>query len=325
MNISDTLDFALGQLEGDAAIQATHQHESDPAFAFQVDRLSLAIGSLLEVDDHAYDPPAGLAERTKVFVETEIARRATTIDFPVSRPRFRREDLAVAATIFLASMIALAPAILKGRERWTRAGCQNNLQKVGMRLHQYAAVNGAYPFVASDEEVPYAGTIVCRLNDAGFPIEPRDLVCPCSGSSKDCPERVPHLSEVAETMKSSNEAGCRMFGTNDYAFNVGTYPSPSDHAKSKAGPLPALASHAIPIIADRPAFHSGVVLEGNSPNHAGQGQNVLFADGHSSFHPTRKVSAADDDLFLNQHNRPGYGVSPEDASLIPAVFRVRAD
>jgi prepilin-type processing-associated H-X9-DG protein len=124
----------------------------------------------------------------------------------------------------------------------------------------------------------------------------------------------------------SHDEGCRMMAQNDYAFHVGHYPSAMAYAdpKGKAGPLSLRASHTIPLVADRPAFHSGEILEGNSPNHGGQGQNVLFADGHSAWHNTRKVTPVDNDLFLNHFNRPAYGVTPEDAVLMPAVFKVQA-
>ncbi len=86
--------------------------------------------------------------------------------------RFGFGDFAMAATIFLASLLALAPAVLRGKERWGRAACLNNLQKVGVRLHQYAALNHAYPFVDSEEQVPHAGAILCRLKEAGLPDRP---------------------------------------------------------------------------------------------------------------------------------------------------------
>ncbi len=327
MNTSESLDFVLGQLDEDAADRWRLERDSDPDLAHRLDRLGHSIRSLLDHEDEAFEPPPGLARRTLEFVANESREaRPGVLEFRPRLFRLRLEDLAVAATIFLASLLALAPAILKGRERWGRAACQNNLQKVGMRLHQYAAIKDAYPFVSTDEEVPHVGTIICRLNDAGFPIDPKDLLCPCSGSNCGTAQCVPSLSKVAETMKVSPEEGCRMIGANDYAFNVGNYESASLHADptAKAGPLRAIASHAIPIISDRPAFNSGQVLEGNSPNHGGQGQNVLFADGHSSWHNSRRVTPADNDLFLNNDNRPAYGVSPEDAVLMPAIFRVLA-
>jgi prepilin-type processing-associated H-X9-DG protein len=326
MNASDLLDFALNKLDSDDSARAAREFEADPGLADRADRLASALPTFLD-DGDAYDPPPGLARRTLAFVETESRiRRPSILEFNPARMRFRREDLAVAATIVFASVLALAPAVLRGRERWGRAACQSNLQKVGMRLHQYAAINHAYPFVSCDEEVPHVGTIICRLNDAGFPINPGDLQCPCSGSNCAKEGTIPPLSQVAKTMKESPEAGCKMIGANDYAFHIGNYPSPTVYTdpKGKAVPLSAFASHAIPIVADRPAFNEGEVLRGNSPNHAGQGQNVLFADGHSAWHNSRQVTPADNDLFLNQFNRPAYGIGPEDAVLIPAVFRVQA-
>ncbi len=109
---------------------------------------------------------------------------------------------------------------------------------------------------------------------------------------------------------------------NDYAFHIGHYPSPG--GSSKAGPLrPDAAHQAIPILADRPGFDpSGAIHHGNSPNHGGQGQNVLFADGHAAWLPSRWVSPADSDLYLNNANRPAYGLGPEDAVLMPASLRI---
>jgi prepilin-type processing-associated H-X9-DG protein len=134
---------------------------------------------------------------------------------------------------------------------------------------------------------------------------------------------VPELSEVREAMKASPNGACKLLH-NDFAFHIGHYPTP--HATSKPGPLrPESGLQAIPILADRPGFDaSGAIHHGNSPNHGGQGQNVLFADGHAAWLSSRWVSPADTDLYLNNANRPAYGLGPQDAVLMPASLRINS-
>jgi prepilin-type processing-associated H-X9-DG protein len=323
MNASDMLDYALGRLEGDDAERAAREVESDPATAERAERLARSLDLLLDDGEDAYVPPPGMARRTLDFVERAARERPAVLELAPAPRRFGLGDFAMAATIFLASLLALAPAVLRGKERWGRAACMNNLQKVGVRLHQYAALNHAYPFVDSEEEVPHAGAILCRLNEAGFPIDPRDLRCPSSESGATL-DRVPRYAEVAERQKVSPQEACRLVD-NDYAFHIGHY-LPSS-ARAKAGPLrPDAAHQAIPIAGDRPGFDRslGLIRDGNSPNHGGQGQNVLYADGHASWLGSRWVSPTDKDLYLNEADRPAYGLNPDDAVLMPAGFRVNS-
>ncbi len=319
MNAPDMIDFALGQLEGDDASQASLEVQSDPALAERIDRLGLGIRRMLDDDPNDTNPPKGLAERTIAFVETSIRERASIIEFVPRRPRVRREDFAVAATIFLASLLALAPAILRGRERWGRAACTNNLHKVGMRLNQYAAMNQSYPFVSTDDDLPHVGAFVCKLSEAGLPLEPMDLACPCSGSDCGKAASLPHRSAICDAMKRSHDEGSKML-KNDFAFHVGYRRG----LNGDPGPVPAHPQHATPILADQPTYSpDGDILPGNSPNHAGRGQNVLFADGHVAWHDNRWVSPDDNDLYLNNENRPAYGTGPADSVLMPSVFKVK--
>jgi prepilin-type processing-associated H-X9-DG protein len=326
MNASEMLDFALGQLEGDAAEQATREAETDPALGARLERLQGAITTLLD-DGRASEPvPSNLSARTLAFVHAQSRPKPTVLEFAPTRKRFRAEDLAVAAAIFLASLLALTPAIIRGRERWGRAACNYNLQQVGMRLHQYAALNNTYPFVSPEEDVPHAGAILCRLNERGFPIDPKNLRCPSTGSEAGDRSRIPSLTEVADRLKQDpNCVNCKMLD-NDYAFHVGNYNEVEGTLghRGKPHPLPARPIHSIPIIGDQPAFDEyGEILAGNSPNHGGQGQNVLYADGHTAWHSSRYVSPADSDMYLNRAQKTGYGIGPEDTVLMPAALRIK--
>ena len=62
------------------------------------------------------------------------------------------------------------------------------------------------------------------------------------------------------------------------------------------------------------------ILDGNSPNHSGRGQNVLFSDLHVGWHSTRRLGPHDADMFLNDERRPGPGVRLMDAALLPGLF-----
>jgi len=60
-----------------------------------------------------------------------------------------------------------------------------------------------------------------------------------------------------------------------------------------------------------PAF--GVI--GNSRNHEGKGQNVLFGDGHVRFATIRTVGYRGDDIFLNRERKVAAGLGAQDAVL----------
>ena len=51
-------------------------------------------------------------------------------------------------------------------------------------------------------------------------------------------------------------------------------------------------------------------------------QSVRLADGHATWLSSRRVSAADSDLYLNNARRPAYGLGPQDSVLMPASLRV---
>jgi hypothetical protein len=73
----------------------------------------------------------------------------------------------------------------------------------------------------------------------------------------------------------------------------------------------------VPVLADRPPFdHPGAeLLEGNSPNHGGTGQNVLYLGGNVRFAKNRMVGLNGADIYLNRNRRLGVGVDERDIPL----------
>jgi len=314
MNSEDLLDYSLGLLDGQARELVEREAAGNPVLAKRIDRLGQAVHQLLD-DGEPAEPPAGLAWRTVAFVAQNRHRRRGLRDFvPVVVP-FRLADVAVAAGIFLAGLLTLIPAAHRGRLQKDQLGCVFNLQQLGLGLGQYANTNHVYPYAPPECPAAHAGAFAFMLHDAGLLPDRAALDCPCNGR---CPEPspLPDFPTVCEIQKKTPDRYVRMVGW-DYAYHVGYHQS-----TGKLGPMVAVFSAYLPILADRPP-HDGRsrILDGNSPNHRRRGQNVLYTDGHVLWHNTRRLSPRDPDMFLNAEHRPAPGVSQEDAALVPGPFR----
>jgi prepilin-type processing-associated H-X9-DG protein len=67
-------------------------------------------------------------------------------------------------------------------------------------------------------------------------------------------------------------------------------------------------------MADRPPFREKACgARQNSPNHGGQGQNVLFTDGHVEFLTQPTFAGAN--IYLNRKGQARAGVSNDDNPL----------
>ena len=72
------------------------------------------------------------------------------------------------------------------------------------------------------------------------------------------------------------------------------------------------------MLADQPNHEGLRINEGNSLNHGGRGQNVLFGDGSVKWYRTRQVSLADPDLYLNNEHKAQPGLHEGDSVLVPS-------
>jgi hypothetical protein len=74
----------------------------------------------------------------------------------------------------------------------------------------------------------------------------------------------------------------------------------------------------VPLMADSPPEDGG---PGNSDNHGGTGQWVLFADGHARFIKERTAGKLKDDIYRNKANLVAAGLDPCDIVLGPSASK----
>lgn len=312
MNPPDMLDYALGQLDGPDRERAERDVASDPALSRRLDLLTLRMHLLLD-DGDGPEPPADLARRTRERVAGRRAR-PTILDFVPRAVPFRWADLAVAAGIVVAGLLTLLPAVQRSRLSYNTTACAANLRQLGIALNRYAAAHHAYPTAAPDCPVPFAGMYAVQISDQKLIPDSHALDCPCNGDAR-LPQQLPHHADLCAM---GPEAARRMpcLSDSDYAY------SPGRLRDGRYVPLPEDLDDRAPLLADRPPFVGSVrILDGNSPNHGGGGQNVLFAGGHVGWLPSRRYGP-DDDIFRNRDARPAPALAEGDFVLLPGIARV---
>jgi prepilin-type processing-associated H-X9-DG protein len=136
---------------------------------------------------------------------------------------------------------------------------------------------------------------------------PRDANVGCPGSStpRTCPLTLQRLEQLdAETFKrQAEELICC------YAYSLGYQDEAGYHGPRLDPDLPASM---LPVMGDTPPRDPAA---GNTRNHGGAGQNVLFLDGHVRFCPTRTVGVNGDDIYLNRAGRQAAGLDVSDTVL----------
>ena len=204
---------------------------------------------------------------------------------PIRVP-FRWADFAVAAGIFVAGVLTLLPAIQRSRERMNQAGCVFNLQQLGNSFGQYASLHPVLALSAvSIGPTPPPGSFAV---DAARRRRARRRHAPGLPVQRPVPAREPGAGRASTSSSASAGPIRRSYQRMlcwDYAYNVGYR-----HASQHPGPLEVVHSSRIPVLADQPDHDDFWIKDGNSPNHGGRGQNVLFGDGSVRWFRTRHVS-----------------------------------
>jgi len=317
MSAEQMIDYVLGKVDGAERERLDQAIRQDGELSARVEVLRVSIYRMVD-DGATFEHPPGLSRRTVAFVAKNRRSHRTLQDYVPIRLPFRWADLAVAASILAAGVLTLLPAIQRSRERMNQAGCVLNLQQLGNGLAQYASLNPSLPYPSSTNADLPSGTWAVILHDAGCLNDPRLLDCPCNGACPQVTSDLANFDQLDQIRRTDPERAQKMLPW-DYAYNVGYR-----HASGKPGPVDSRQSSLIPVLADQPDHDKfQTIRHGNSPNHRGRGQNVLFGNGSVHWFRTRRVSPNDPDLYLNNNQLPQPGVHQGDSVLVPSSVPFR--
>lgn len=311
----DLVGYLWNLLEPAERRQVEEALRADPELRRELDDLRRALGFLDEARDAAPAPPPGLADRTLAFVDAanpslpSLPRSAPGAAFGGSGGRswWRRLDVAVAASMALTLLGVMIPGVFALRAQSGRIECQHHLRSLGDGLSAYASQRGSYPDVASaNAPRPVAGLVIPMLLDAGV------LSSPDLGN---CPATAWATSAGPWTMRELRWLSGERFERvavrllPGYAYSLG-FRDDAGRVRPCDAMMEDRASPFVAVLADAPDVPAS---EGNSPNHQGLGQNILFLDGAVRFQTSRTVGR--DDVYLNRARQVGAGLGCADSVL----------
>jgi len=285
------LDFLLDRLDDSTRRQIESRLQVDDEARRQIELLRQALAPLAA--DQDIEAPPHLSARTMARVAEYACRQlpkapAATRSEPASRPWWRRADVMVAASL-LGLLVGIGlPALVKMRNPAAIVECQENLRKFYVALRNYQDQHNQLPSIQQGD---FAGVIVPMLRDSGVLPEDFSVRCPGRGAFQACSLTV----EDIKTMPPEEIAMHAPHMLASYAFTLGYRDElniwhPLNRAQDGG-------DNTVLIFADSPP--PGITT-GNSRNHAGRGQNVLFLDGRVQFLTMRNF--AGDDIYLNNLN-----------------------
>jgi hypothetical protein len=318
------LGYLLDALDRDARRTVEDQLRAHPDAGARMATLRRMLAPL-EADVEAPEPPPGLAESTLARIaEHAPLRRLPTAPPPSprqagapARRNLRRADLVVAGLMtVLAAGLCLTWLARQWRDYQVLA-CQNNLHRLWAALQVYAdgrpEDGGAFPRVTPLPPRNFAGVFMPVLADAGALGADATAVCPARGGPPPAPCTLAQLDDLARRRPDEYWTKASALG-GDYAYTLGYRRGRDLFGLSRdSGDL-------LPILADRPR-DAGL---GNSPNHDGSGQNVLYIGGHVRWCDVPTVGVDRDDIYRNLKYQVFAGeheldtvLGPSNASPIP--------
>jgi len=337
------LGYLLGALEPADMEAVERELENNPQLRKDLATIEAALHPIgfPERDDDASleSPPPGLASRACEFVDDakqDVVPRglpssvtasnvtpakvtpakvaaAMSQDAGSGGRRVRWADAVVVASVALAAVALLFPAIWSSRQQAQVTACQNNLRQIGVALAEYAgrSPDGRIPAVPIRGNRSTAGIYAALLQDQQLLEESQYLVCPSSDLAEHALTfRIPTLGEID---RAAGEALVRLQRTmgGSYGYNLG-YVEDGQH---KAPKHEGRAHYAL--MSDAPATFRP---QRQTKNHAGCGQNILYEDNSVKW----VVNVSDDlsdDPYLNRSGLVAAGLDCSDVVVAESLAK----
>jgi hypothetical protein len=314
---NDYLGYLLNAIEPHARRELEADLGTNPEAQVCLESVRQALAPLAL--DRSLDPPPGLAQRTLAHVFASPAAAAMAASLEPRIPRFswpgrRMLELAVAAVCLLTITGLGAVWIARMRGHFTvepgavqMVECKSNLQKLMLPLRSFADLHhGEFPNVAAAAASPrnVVALVFPMMQEAKLLTAEAKLGCPLACSST----RPASLGEI-KAMDSDAFLAWADGMQHSYAYSLG-YRSNDKIVGMRLDQ--GKPTSMMPVMADSPPADA---LRGNSLDHNGKGQHVLYADGHVTFCPTRDVGFQQDDIYLNRAHKVAAGVDWSDTVL----------
>jgi hypothetical protein len=313
------LGHLLGALDEDEQAALDAQLESDPEYRGELDLLRRRLEPLAALRTD-FDPPAGLAERTCLFVAAHIPSPAPAaiskskrLRPEVAPPswigRMTKLDVAMAATVLVAATLLIFSAIAQSNYSARRTACKDNLEELGKALAHYSQTNGGYfPRIPAKGNLATAGIYAPVLFQNKLITDVRRFVCPDSRlAAQRNSFRIPTYNEL-ELTSPAKIVDLRPTLGGSYGYNLGYtrdgvyYPTKNLYRDNFA------------VMSDSPSDRP----EHQSENHGGWGQNVLFENGSVKFLTKSKPEGSNDDFFTNDAGQVAAGLQQNDSVVGPS-------
>jgi hypothetical protein len=293
------------------------QLRAEPALRLRLDALRRTLEPLA-LDADCPEPPCGLVTATLATIAEHRCRALPQAPIVTPGQRsgggqwrgLRRADVLVAACLLvLVGGLLLVGVVRAWHGYANRAACANNLRELSAGLERYADNhNGHYPEVEPDGPRSVAGIFVPILYGSGALTARPPVACPGEGRPYLAPASLDDLKELHQNQPDAYRAAVENLA-GSYAYCMGYLQGNGDLRG-----LDRNADNHLPILGDRPPAGG----EGNSLNHDGAGQNVLYIGGNVSWCTLRTVGVNSDDIYLNRRSEVRAGVCLEDTVLGPS-------